>query len=166
MPRDEFWDALKEHAHRNHQERVAKNPDRIAFAIQQFEAHGIEYQLKNPQTGHFHCWRKSDDKLFQFYAGTGKIQGLEVRGIHPFINILTNTGEPKVSRGDFWIAEISFFNGNPVSNYIIHVDSVTKDQIGFTPFVAEDHTHHFSNTVHHFKLLKKVMDWKGCFDGR
>ena len=49
MPRDEFWDALKEHAHRNHQERVAKNPDRIAFAIQQFEAHGIEYQLKHPQ---------------------------------------------------------------------------------------------------------------------
>lgn len=55
MPRDEFWDALKEHAHRNHQERVSKNPDRIAYAIQQFEAHGIEYQLKNRQTGHFHC---------------------------------------------------------------------------------------------------------------
>ena len=33
MPKDEFWDALKEHAHRNHQERVAKNPDRIAYAI-------------------------------------------------------------------------------------------------------------------------------------
>lgn len=46
MARDEFWDALKEHAHRNHQERVSKNPDRIAYAIQQLEAHGIEYQLK------------------------------------------------------------------------------------------------------------------------
>ena len=88
MPRDEFWDALKEHAHRNHQERVSKNPDRIAYAIQQFEAHGIEYQLKNRQTGHFHCWRKSDDKLFQFYAGTGKIQGLQTRGIHNLIKIL------------------------------------------------------------------------------
>lgn len=43
MARDEFWDALKEHAHRNHQERVSKNPDRIAYAIQQFETHGIEY---------------------------------------------------------------------------------------------------------------------------
>ena len=51
MARDEFWDALKEHAHRNHQERVSKNPDRIAYAIQQLEAHGIEYQLKNQQTG-------------------------------------------------------------------------------------------------------------------
>ena len=83
-----FWDALKEHAHRNHQERVSKNPDRIAYAIQQFEAHGIEYQLKNPQTGHFHCWRKSDDQLFQFYAGTGKIQGLQTRGIHNLIKLL------------------------------------------------------------------------------
>lgn len=43
MPRDEFWDALKEHAHQNHKERVAKNPDRIAYAIEQFKAHGIEY---------------------------------------------------------------------------------------------------------------------------
>lgn len=58
MARDEVWDALKNHAKQVHSERVAKNPDRIAYAIQQFEAHGIEYQLKNEQTGHFHCWRK------------------------------------------------------------------------------------------------------------
>ena len=57
MARDEVWDALKNHAKQVHSERVAKNPDRIAYAIQQFEAHGIEYQLKNEQTGHFHCWR-------------------------------------------------------------------------------------------------------------
>ena len=47
MARDELWDALKDHAKQVHLERVAKNPDRIAYAIQQFEAHGIEYQLKN-----------------------------------------------------------------------------------------------------------------------
>lgn len=89
MARDEVWDALKNHAKQVHSERVAKNPDRIAYAIQQFEAHGIEYQLKNEQTGHFHCWRKSDDKLFQFYAGTGKIQGFtQVRGIHSLIQML------------------------------------------------------------------------------
>ena len=79
MARDEVWDALKNHAKQVHSERVAKNP----------EAHGIEYQLKNEQTGHFHCWRKSDDKLFQFYAGTGKIQGFtQVRGIHSLIQML------------------------------------------------------------------------------
>ena len=89
MARDEVWDALKNHAKQVHSERVAKNPDRIAYAIQQFEAHSIEYQLKNEQTGHFHCWRKSDDKLFQFYAGTGKIQGFtQVRGIHSLIQML------------------------------------------------------------------------------
>ena len=42
-----------------------------------FEKHNIEYDLKNETTGHFHCHRKSDDKLFQFYAGTGKIMGYD-----------------------------------------------------------------------------------------
>ena len=33
--------------------------------------------------------RKSDDKLFQFYAGTGKIMGFEnKRGIHSLIRLL------------------------------------------------------------------------------
>ena len=48
-----------------------------------------EYALKNEATGHFHCRRKADDKLFQFYAGTGKIQGHDnARGIHALIKIL------------------------------------------------------------------------------
>lgn len=77
------------YAEEKHRERVAKNPERIAYAIQQFQSHGIEYQLKNETTGHFHCWRKSDDRLFQFYAGTGKIQGFSnVRGIHALIRML------------------------------------------------------------------------------
>ena len=63
--------------------------DRIDYAIKQFESHGIEYSLKNEQTGHFHCHRKSDDKLFQFYAGTGKLLGNDSeRGIHALIKIL------------------------------------------------------------------------------
>ena len=63
--------------------------DRIDYAIKQFESHGLEYSLKNEQTGHFHCRRKSDDKLFQFYAGTGKILGNDSeRGIHALIKIL------------------------------------------------------------------------------
>lgn len=78
-------------AKEKHNERVAKNPDRIAYAIKQFEMHGIEYQLKNKKTGHFHCWRKLDDKLFQFYAGTGKIQGYKTRGIHNLIRLLEVT---------------------------------------------------------------------------
>lgn len=64
-------------------------PSRIQYAIDQFEKHNIEYVLKNEVTGHFHCRRKSDDKLFQFYAGTGKIVGCDKkRGIHSLIAIL------------------------------------------------------------------------------
>lgn len=71
-----------------HRQRVAKNPDRIAYAIEQLEKHNIEYTIKNEQTGHFHCHRKTDDSLIQFWAGTGKIMGYEhIRGIHNLIKI-------------------------------------------------------------------------------
>ena len=64
---------------------------RNQFAMKQFNEHNIEYVLKNAKTGHFHCWRKSDNKLFQYYAGTGKIQGDRVnKGIHALIKILTS----------------------------------------------------------------------------
>lgn len=88
-PEETFDGGYHLHAKELHQERVAKNPSRLAYAIEQLEAHGIEYQVKNAQTGHIHCWRKSDDKLLQFYAGTGKIQGYDnARGIHALIRIL------------------------------------------------------------------------------
>lgn len=71
-----------------HRQRVAKNPDRIAYAIKQLEQHGIEYTFKNEATGHFHCHRKTDDKLIQFWAGTGKIMGYtNLRGIHNLIRL-------------------------------------------------------------------------------
>lgn len=71
-----------------HRQRVAKNPDRIAYAEKQLEQHGIEYTLKNEATGHFHCRRKTDDKLIQFWAGTGKIMGYtNLRGIHNLIRL-------------------------------------------------------------------------------
>lgn len=88
-PEESFDGGYHLYAEEKHKERVAKNPERIEYAIKQFEAHNIEYVLKNAKTGHFHCRRKSDDKLFQFYAGTGKIQGFNnVRGIHNLIKIL------------------------------------------------------------------------------
>lgn len=92
MSREDF-EGIKRLAKENHDKRVANNPNRINYAIEQFKKHNIEYVLKNEQTGHFHCRRKSDDKLFQFYAGTGKIQGIEnKRGIHALIKILCNDG--------------------------------------------------------------------------
>lgn len=88
MSKEDF-EAIARNAKENHAKRVADNPNRIQYAIQQFEKHNIEYVLKNETTGHFHCRRKSDDKLFQFYAGTGKIMGFEnERGIHTLIKML------------------------------------------------------------------------------
>ena len=93
MSREDF-EGIAQLAKENHKNRVAKNPDRIKYAIEQFEKNGIEYYLKNEQTGHFHCHRKSDDKLFQFYAGTGKIMGYQnARGIHALIKMLTKEAE-------------------------------------------------------------------------
>ena len=85
----EDFDTLKEHNKQKHGERVAKTPSRVEYAIRQFEKHDIEYQLKNPEIGHFHCYRKCDDKRFEFWAGTGKIKGYDyARGIHALIRLL------------------------------------------------------------------------------
>lgn len=71
-----------------HKERVNKNPSRMEYVIKKFEEYGIKYELKNEEICHFHAWRKSDDKLFEFWAGTGKIKGMEERGIKNLIQIL------------------------------------------------------------------------------
>lgn len=69
--------------------RVMENSSRVQFAIEQFQKNNIEFDLKNEKVGHFHCRRKSDDVLVQFWAGTGKIMGYSnVRGIHNLIKIL------------------------------------------------------------------------------
>lgn len=86
-PEESFDGGYHLYAEEMHRQRVAKNPDRIAYAIKQLEAHNIEYALKNSTTGHFHCRRKTDDALIQFYAGTGKIVGRNVRGIHNLIRV-------------------------------------------------------------------------------
>lgn len=88
MSKEDF-EGIKHHAKEQHTKRIADNPNRIQYAIEQFQKHNIEYTLKNEQTGHFHCRRKRDDQLFQFWAGTGKILGQEYkRGIHALIKLL------------------------------------------------------------------------------
>nr|WP_024835483.1 hypothetical protein [Clostridium sp. 12(A)] len=85
----EVWELLNKMSKENHRERMAKTPERIEYCIKQFEDNGIEYNLLNKEIGHFHCHRKSDGKLYQFWAGTGKIRGLEsVRGIKELMRIL------------------------------------------------------------------------------
>lgn len=62
--------------------------NRLDYAKKQLEANNIEYTVINETNGHIHCRRKSDDKLFQFYANTGTIQGSDKKGIHNLIEIL------------------------------------------------------------------------------
>lgn len=88
MSREDF-EGIRRHAKETHDKRVADTPRRVQYAIKIFEENGIEYELKNPQTGHFHCRRKSDGLLFQFYAGTGTIQGIAtMRGIRALVRLL------------------------------------------------------------------------------
>jgi len=63
--------------------------ERIQYATELLKKNGIEFTLKNEQSGHYHCRRKSDDKLIQFWAGTGKIMNYEKCGIHNLITLLT-----------------------------------------------------------------------------
>ena len=63
--------------------------ERLQFAVAQLEKHNIEFGIKNEQSGHIHCRRKHDDKLVQFWAGTGRIMGHEELGIHNLIKLLT-----------------------------------------------------------------------------
>ena len=72
MSKEDF-EGIAQLARENHKNRVAKNPERIKYAIEQFEKNGIEYYLKNEQTGHFHCHRKCDDRLFHFMQELGKL---------------------------------------------------------------------------------------------
>jgi len=62
--------------------------ERIQYAVEQLVKNDIEFSLKNEQTGHLHCRRKSNDKLIQFWAGTGKIMGYEEVGIHNLVKLL------------------------------------------------------------------------------
>lgn len=88
-PEESFDGGYHLFAQEKHKERVGKNSERVAYAIKQFELNNIEFTLKNEQSGHFHCRRKSDDKLFQFWAGTGKILGYDrLWGIHSLIKSL------------------------------------------------------------------------------
>jgi hypothetical protein len=91
MSREDF-DGIRDYAKRCHYERVFKTPARVDYAISQFKKHGVKYELKNIETGHFHVCDKQGN-LYQFWAGTGKILGQENRrGIQCFIGIVLRKG--------------------------------------------------------------------------
>lgn len=66
------WSLIREQAKQSHDERVAKTPERIEYAINRFKQEGLQYSLKSKSNGHFHVF-DSAGNLFQFWASTGKI---------------------------------------------------------------------------------------------
>lgn len=89
MSREDF-EGIKIHASRVHHARVATNPARLAYAIKQLEKADIEYRVCNESNGHIQCW-DVNDTLYNFWAGTGKIQRCNsARGIHTLIRIINS----------------------------------------------------------------------------
>ena len=63
---------------------------RIDYAERMFTFYNIEHKLRNRVTGRFDCYRKSDGKKFEYYAGTGKIMGVVgVDGVSALMAILS-----------------------------------------------------------------------------
>lgn len=79
----DFFEPYKE----MHKQRVAKNPQRLEYAIKQLKENGITFKVCNETTGQINCYF-ANGNILTFYAGTGKIKGHDrIRGIHAFINL-------------------------------------------------------------------------------
>ena len=63
--------------------------NRIEYTKGILNEHKIEYAVVNFETQQFHCFRKSDDKMIEYFAGTGTIKGFpDKKGIHNLVAIL------------------------------------------------------------------------------
>lgn len=79
----EFFEPYKE----MHKQRVAKNPERLEYAVKLLKENGINFKVCNKTTGQINCYLPSG-RCLTFYAGTGKIQGYKnERGIRAFIRL-------------------------------------------------------------------------------
>lgn len=86
MSREDF-EGIREYAKKQHQERVAKNPERLEYVAKLLRDNGITFKVCNEKKGQINCYF-ADGKCLTFYAGTGKIQGYKYeRGIRSFIRL-------------------------------------------------------------------------------
>lgn len=71
-------------------ERLEQTNKRLEYAISRFEQLKLKYKVCNKNIGQVNVWRPSDNKIFSFYARTGKIAGVNnIRGIENFIKFLS-----------------------------------------------------------------------------
>lgn len=79
-PGESFDGGYHLYAKEKHKERVAKNSERINYAIKQFELNNIEFSLKNEKNGHFHCEENQMISCFSFGLERGKSLDMTVCG--------------------------------------------------------------------------------------
>lgn len=81
----EDWDGIREHARRQHQERVAKTPQRLEYATKLLKENNISFIVHHDATGQINAYFENG-RCLTFYAGTGKIKGYDnIRGIKAFV---------------------------------------------------------------------------------
>ena len=86
MSREDF-DALRRYAKEQHDQRVAKNPQRLEYAKKVLTENGITFKVCNEMTAQINCYF-ANGKVLTFYAGTGKIPGhSNLRGINSFVRL-------------------------------------------------------------------------------
>lgn len=92
----EFFEPYKE----LHKERVAKNPQRLEYAVKLLKENGITFKVCNEVTGQINCYF-ANGRILTFYAGTGKIQGCKnLRGIHNFVRLCNSIIITNKRKGD------------------------------------------------------------------
>lgn len=70
-----------------HKDRVAKNPQRLAYATKVLADNGITFKVCDERSAQINAYF-ANGKHLTFYAGTGKIQGYRnLRGIDNFLKL-------------------------------------------------------------------------------
>lgn len=86
MSREDF-EGIREYARQQHRDRVAKTPERLAYAVKLLKDNEITFKVCNETTGQINAYF-ANGKCLTFYVGTGKIQGYEnLRGINNFLRL-------------------------------------------------------------------------------
>lgn len=100
------------------------------------------------------------DKYSPKYQQVERIaSALNVRPADIMTSESCSNAKEKPKFGDYWVAELSFFNGNPVNRYIIRIEGFVSDCIIFAPFLADSYERCYSDKMFHFSLIKKIEMW-------
>ena len=58
--------------------------------------------------------------------------------------------------GEYYVAIVSLFSGNPKHKVIIFINSCKEDKITYTSLTYEDNKTYISNRLPYFELVEKI----------